>query len=338
MRKSELIDIYILEILGKYASEKKRMSQKDLIRHLDEDYHLEVTRNTLSKYLKELRENKYIAGERGIYKVNKFNDHELRLLIDGVLFGQHIPAGDAKKLIEKLKSMSEVGLKNRVQNVYYVEGFNRTQNKRLYQMIDTIDEAIQSEKQLTVVQAKFDSEKGRLVSTGRELIVDPYQLVTEKSHYYLICFVDDGNPDSHHGKELENLRIDRWWSVEVAKTPRRKVETVPGCEHGFKLDQYMREHIYMWSGKSDRVTLRIKTYYISDFIDWFGTDYRLLKADKDYMEVVIKVNLNAIKLWALQYGRAATVLRPESLRQEISKELKELSDRYEKLDHGEENE
>ncbi len=334
MRKSELIDIYILEILEKNTTEKKTMSQKELIKHLFDDYGLEVGRNTLSKYLSQLRNNGYIAGQRGVYKVNKFNDHELRLLIDGVLFGQHIPADDASKLIEKLKAMSELGLKDRVKNVYYVEGFNRTQNKRLYQMIDTIDEAIQKEKQLVVAQAKFDIEKGRLVRTGRELTVDPYQLVTEKSHYYLICFVDDGNPNSHHGKGLENLRIDRWWSVDIAKTPRRRIETVPGYEHGFRLDDYMREHIYMWSGKSERVTLRIKSYNISDFIDWFGTDYRLIKYDKEYMEVSIKVNINAIKLWALQYGRVATVLRPESLRKEIAKELQELSERYKNLEEN----
>lgn len=156
MRKSELIDIYILEILERHAHKNHKLTQKQIIEFLRDDYSVVCSRNTLSKYLSALREDGRIAGERGVYKVNKFSDEELRLLIDGVLFGQHIPVDDAKEIIKKLKSLSELGLKERVKNVYYVEGFNRTQNKRLQEMIDTIDSAIQHGKKLRVVQAGFD--------------------------------------------------------------------------------------------------------------------------------------------------------------------------------------
>lgn len=328
MRKSELIDIYILEILEKYAHKDHKITQNKIIELLNDEYGVECTRNTLSKYLSALREEGRIAGERGVYKVNKFSDEELRLLIDGVLFGQHIPAEDAKTIIKKLKALSELGLKDRVKNVYYVEGFNRTQNKRLQEMIDTIDSAIQHSKKLRVVQAGFDIENHIITNSGRELLVDPYQLVTEKSHYYLICFVEDVNGKGYHGKDLENLRIDRWWSVEETNIRRKKIETIPGYEHGLKLDKYMREHIYMWTGASERVTLRIQTYNVRDFVDWFGTDYRLINTDEEYTEVSIKANVNAIKFWALQYGGVATVLKPESLRKNILKSIKDMYDRY----------
>lgn len=328
MRKSELIDIYILEILEKYAHKDHKITQNKIIKLLNDEYGVECTRNTLSKYLSALREEGRIAGERGVYKVNKFSDEELRLLIDGVLFGQHIPADDAKTIIKKLKALSELGLKDRVKNVYYVEGFNRTQNKRLQEMIDTIDSAIQHSKKLRVVQAGFDIENHTITNSGRELLVDPYQLVTEKSHYYLICFVEDVNGKGYHGKDLENLRIDRWWSVEETNIRRKKIETIPGYEHGLKLDKYMREHIYMWTGASERVTLRIQNYNVRDFVDWFGTEYRLIKTDEEYTEVSIKANVNAIKFWALQYGGVATVLKPESLRKDILKSIKDMYDRY----------
>lgn len=329
MRQSELIDIYILEILEQRANKDHRLFQKDIMRYLDEDYNLVVGRNTLAKYVDELKKKGYIAGKRGYYKAQKFSDEELRLLIDGVLFGQHIPAGDAKELIKKLKSMSELGLKNRINNVHYVEGFNRTQNKSLYQMIDTIDEAIQKEKKLRISPMYFNYEKQRPAPIGREWLVDPYKLVTEKSHYYLIGCVDDGRDSSHHGDILENLRIDRWDTVEITKEPRRKIETIPGYENGFRLDEYMLEHIYMWSGESDRVTLRIKTYNMSDFIDWFGTDYQMIKSDRYFTEVRIKVNVNAIVKWALQYGKVATVLKPERVRNMVIKELDDIKKKYE---------
>ena len=327
MRKSELIDLYILEILGRRASEQKKMTQADLIYWLEEDYGVLVTRNTISSYLSALRDQKYIAGERGVYRVNKFNDHELRLLIDGVLFGQHIPAGDAGILIDKLKGMSELGLKDRIKNIYYLEGINRTTNNKLYEMIDTIDEAIQKKKQIHVEQCRYNTDK-KLVRTGREFVMDPYRLVTEKSRYYLICYVnDDGS--GHHGKGLENHRIDRFWSVELLDTPSRDMSEVPGYEsRPFELDQYMKEHIYMWSGNSERVTLRIKAYNIGDFIDWFGTDFHVLEQDEKYMKVSILVNTNAITFWALQYGGMATVLAPDDVRENIKNKLAMMQENY----------
>lgn len=326
MRNSTLIDVYILEILEKHANEKHRLIQKDIIRYLAEDYDVKVHRNTLRTYLDELREHNYIRGERGVYKVNKFDDRELRLLIDGVLFGQHIPPQDARKLIDKLKGMSELGLKERVKNIHYVEGMNRTQNQRLYEIIDTIDEAIQKNRKLNVGQCKYFPDK-QLKPTGRSLTVHPYQLVTEKSRYYLICYVEpEGSP--YHGKDMENLRIDRFSSVEILDEPAMDVRKVPGYENGFRLDDYMKEHIYMWSGKSTRVTLRIKTYNIGDFIDWFGTDFTVRKQAEDYMEVSIIVNEQAIKYWALQYSRLATVIKPKELRDEIRQLIEEMQESY----------
>lgn len=328
MRKSELIDIYILEILGRRASAKNPMIQKDIIKWLDCDYNVKISRNTLSSYVNELRNKNYIAGARGVYRINQFSDNELRLLIDGVLFGQHIPAANAKILIKKLKNMSEMGLKDRVKNVFYVEGLNRTQNKNLYDMIDTIDVAIQNEKQIKVEQCRYDKEL-KLTKTGRQFIVDPYQLVTEHSRYYLICYVNDDNSE-HHGKNLENLRLDRLSNVELLSTPRRPIEQVPGYEHtkSFQLDQYMKEHIYMWSGESKQVKLRINTYNIGDLIDWFGTNINVLKKNNDYMEVSLTVNVQALIKWALQYGKIATVIGPKDVRDEIRKELQLISSNY----------
>ena len=328
MRKSELIDIYILEILGRRANEKKPMTQKRLIHWLDVDYNVQITRNTLSSYVQELRDKKYVAGKRGIYRINQFNDNELRLLIDGVLFGQHIPAEDAKVLIAKLKAMSEIGLKDRVKNVYYVEGLNRTQNKDLYDMIDTIDTAIQEGKQIRVEQCRYDKDL-KLSKTGKEFIVDPYQLVTEHSRYYLICYVNVDN-STHHGKKLENLRLDRLSNVELLSTARRPINMVPGYEDGkiFQLDQYMKEHIYMWSGESKQVTVRINTYNIGDFIDWFGRDFRVIKKDDEYMVVSLTVNVQALVKWALQYGKIATVIAPDDVRNAIRNELQMISANY----------
>lgn len=118
-----------------------------------------MARNTLSAYLKKLRDDDRIRGKRGVYKPGLFDDHELRLLIDGVLFGQHIPKEIATELINKLKGMSELGLKNRVRHVHYLPSMPRTENKNLYEIIDKIDEAIQANWKIRVKRCNYNSEK-----------------------------------------------------------------------------------------------------------------------------------------------------------------------------------
>ena len=135
---------------------------------------------------------------------------------------------------------------------------------------------------------------------------------------------------THHGKKLENLRLDRLSNVELLSTARRPINMVPGYEDGkiFQLDQYMKEHIYMWSGESKQVTVRINTYNIGDFIDWFGRDFRVIKKDDEYMVVSLTVNVQALVKWALQYGKIATVIAPDDVRNAIRNELQMISANY----------
>ena len=76
LREKSLIDIYILEILEKYSSSKNRLNQKDIICYLDKDYNIKVSRKTLSGYIGELKERKYVVGERGLYLNRLFSNVE----------------------------------------------------------------------------------------------------------------------------------------------------------------------------------------------------------------------------------------------------------------------
>ncbi len=320
MRKNGLISIYILEILEKHSSSKDKLTQTDILKYLDEDYNIVVTRKTLSTYLLELREDGYIKGKRGICKVNRLDDNELRLLIDGVLFGQHIPQKDAEQLISKLKQFSYKNLNNRVKHVCYLESMNHTQNNHLYKIIDTIDEAIEKNRKVDIVYCNYDID-GKLHSREAKTVT-PYYMVTEKSRYYLICYAGRNN-------DVENRRLDRIASAKISKEPGFPITKLEKYANGFNLGKYMREHIYMFSGESVYAKLKIKNKYIGDFIDWFGRDYKVTDQSEDYIIVRIKVNENAMYYWALQYGDKVQILAPEALRQRIISGLKYILEWYE---------
>ena len=319
MRKKGLIDVYILEILERHSSIKRKISQDEIIHYLDEEYRLSVTRKTLSGYLNELREDGYIAGKRGIYKINKFDDHELRLLIDGVLFGQHVPEKNADELIQKLKGVSYESMKNRVKHVCYLQGINHTQNENLYEIIDAIDEAIEKNRKIEITQCSYNVG-GELHDWG-VTVVDPYYLVTEKSRYYLICYAG-------RNEDIENRRVDRISSITMLEDVRTPIENLGKYAQGFDLANYMKEHIYMFSGNSKAVHIKLKRRNMGDFIDWFGKDYRVVDQDEDCVTVRISVNENAVYYWALQYGEVAEVLTPEGLRTRIRNGLRNIAEKY----------
>lgn len=327
MRRKELIDIYILEILSQYASENHKIYQKDIMRHLEDDYELKVSRKTLGTYLSCLRDNGYIKGNRGIYKVNKFSDMELRVLIDSVLYSQHIPQEVANDLITKLKELSSVGLKGIMRNVRYVNSLNRTGNDNLYGVLDGIDEGIEKNKKVRITRCGYN-EKGKLQDIGTE-VIDPYYIVASNSRYYIICYRGIEN-------RLESRRVDRISSLEILDDTRKPLREIIKSSSGFDLGKYMREHVYMFSGESVTIKIKMHKNHLSYFVDWFGNEFRAknIEGEEDYIEITTINNANATYYWALQFGEIAEILGPKHLRSRVEKGIKNILKKYQDSPYG----
>lgn len=316
----ELLALYILEILSENANKNKRMYQQDILDQLKNNYNFVTSRKTLSKYNAALREFGYIEGKRGIYKVNKFSDNELRVLIDSILFASYIPAEKAKDLIEKLKSLSPLSLNNKIKNIHYVQDFSRTTNENLYPILDEIDEAIEKRKKIRITVCRFN-EHATLEDVRTE-IIHPYYIVNSNSRYYVICYA--GYKD-----RLESRRIDRISKVEILDERATPLKRIIGERKNFDLGQYMNEHIYMFSGESVPIKLKLRKEHIGYFIDWYGTDYSIAETDENYITIRVRANENATYYWALQYGHLVEVVEPTSLRKKLNEGLRDILKKYE---------
>ena len=314
MRKHGLIDIQILEVLGRYGSDSKRLGQQQIISYLERDYNVIIGRAALSGYLAALREAGFVKGQKGYYRVNIFSDTELKILMDGVFYGKEIPDGEAIELIEKLRGFSYLKLKNYMTRVDYIEDLNHTGNQNVNVIREIIGEAIRKNRKILVTSCIYDIN-GNLIP-HKVFTADPYRIVSDKCRYYLICHVDRaGEKDG-----IENRRLDRFWNVKILKDDIcRRIETIPGFQNGFQLGEYMKEHVYMFSGESEQINIRIDRIRIGEFIDWYGKDYTILEGDENSENIIIrfKANVNAVYYWAQQYGKYVTVLKPDSLRRRL---------------------
>lgn len=321
MRQTELIDIYILEILSKHASKVNPIYQEEIRGYLERDYDLKVSRKTLGTYVSALRDRGYIQGKRGVFKVNKLSDEDLRILIDSVLYSKHIPGEKVNDLIYDLKELSPVGLKGKMRNVKYVNSLNRTKNDNLYKVLDEIDDAIENNKKIKITRCQYN-ENGELEDFLTEEI-HPYYIVASNSRYYVLCYAGRDN-------KLESRRIDRISKAKKSKEDRKQLSKIIGTNSGFDLGKYMREHVYMFSGESIYLKIKMKKRHISYFVDSFGSDFTIrdIKNDEEYIEIRTRNNENATYYWALQYGEIAEVLEPKHLRDRIEKGLINILKKY----------
>lgn len=309
-----------MEILYRCSSEEHKLTQKDIIQHLFDDYEMEVSRNTLSQYLGELKRNGYIEGTRGVWCKRIFSNSELAILANSITAVKTVPSRDIQYLIEKLKNMAEPEKRKEFCHSYFLADVNHTDNKNVGKIMGIISQAIECKKKIEIRGCLYDVNG--VLQEGKTYIVNPYYIVAEKSRYYLICLGDRG--------DLEPRRIDRISTVKILTERRVEIcEIEKYKNHTFQIEEYMKEHIYMYSGESARVTLKIQKTSIGDFIDWFGKDYRKIEEQDEKIIIQIKANMDAVYFWALQYSKIAEVLSPKSLRDKIREGAINITKMYE---------
>lgn len=337
-QSKNILVLNILKVLQKYSDENHRLSQKTILEYVEKDFEMPVDRKAIKRnlmnlidadfdleYTETIRTNK--KGEQEAlcsdwYLVREFTDAELRLLIDGLLFSKHIPYNQCQELVEKLKGLSSKYFEAKVKYIKTLPE-NMPANKQIFSTIDMLDEAISTGKQVEFLYNDFGIDKKlhpRLDSKGepRRYVINPYQMAATNGRYYLLANYDKYDNISHY-------RIDRISGIKILDTPVKKQRSL---SESINLPKHMAEHIYMFSGANERVTMRIKKCVVSDVIDWFGRDVSFYDETEDEVTASVIVNLQAMRYWAMQYARFVEVLRPASLREEIKQDLLAAMGRY----------
>lgn len=338
----KLLIINILDILRKYSDADHRLSQHDIIEILENDYGMKADRKTVKRNLMNLMDFGYDLEYSESFRKNKqgeeeviytdwylnrdFDDSELRLLIDSLLFSKHIPHKQCKELIEKIEGLSNRYFRSKVKHVCTLPA-DIPENPDLFYTIEILDEAIEKNRQVEFSYCDYGTDKKvhvRLDSNGnpRRYTVNPYQMAATNSKYYLI-----GNYEKYDN--VSHYRLDRIKDIKILETPAKPQRKVKGLEHGLDLPKHMAEHVYMFSGESEHVTFRVDKKIVGDVIDWFGLGVRFSDETEDTVLVHVKVNAHAMKYWALQYMPFVTVLSPQSLVDEIKENINEAKERYE---------
>ncbi|MDR3295175.1 MAG: WYL domain-containing protein [Clostridiales Family XIII bacterium] len=337
----KMLAMNILGILNRHTDKNHRLSQKEIVELLLNDYGMEVERKAVKRNLENLldagydiecsesvrrRQNGEEETLRTDWYINrKFDDSELRLLIDSLLFSKHIPYSQCKTLIQKLKGLSNRYFDAKVRHVCNLPE-NLPSGKQLFYTIDVLDEAIGEKRQVAFRYGSYGIDKKphpRKNGAGeiREYIVNPYQIVATNGRYYLI-----GNYDKYDN--VAHYRLDRIEGIRLLEGKAKEKRRVRGLENGLDLPKHMAEHIYMFAGESVRAKFRFPRDMAGEVIDWFGMDVVFSDVTEAEATAAVTVNAGAMFFWGLQYGESVEILEPQPLRERVSAAAESMCRRY----------
>ncbi len=319
----KMLNMLILEILRNYTDENHALTQQEIIKLLDQKYGAPCDRRSVKANILSLKEMGYDISMESGYRLlsREFDDAELRILIDSVLFSKSISTKQAKGLIEKLRGLGSKYFNAKVSHVSNLPELQHTDNKQALYSLDVINDAISSKRKVSFTYNEIGTNFKLRKKKEAPYIVNPYQIVANNGRFYLIANVDKHDNVAH-------FRVDKMTEVKMLEDMIKPMRQVKGLENGLNLPKHMAEHIYMFSGDSIYAKVRADRFLMTELVDWFGKNFQILKENDDYIELRVLINEKAIRFWALQYGPYVEILEPLSLREQIKEDITAMSEKY----------
>ena len=321
----KMLNMMILEILQEHSDSEHLLTQEQIINRLDQDYGIECERHSITNNIRALKDFGYEISvtEKGCYLAERtFEESELVMLIDSVLFSKDLSHAQKKRLTEKLERLGNKFFHSKVSHVSNLADLFNSENKQAMIALDTISEAIKSQRKIQFVYNKYGTDFKLHPRRDREYIVNPYQLAMANGKYYLI-----GNYDKYD--DVSHYRIDKITCAKILKEPIKPKNKIKEFAQGFNLPKHMAESVYMYSGESIWIKFITNVELMDELIDWFGKDFRVQKIGDDKIRVSLKCNEQAMIYWSLQYGKKIVIESPQSLIDSVKKIAQKIVADYE---------
>ena len=328
MNASKLKTLMVFKYLNQYSDEENPLSTTDLISMLAEDG-ISCERKSIYSDVSALKQigvdiMSVTSPKRGFFIASRtFQVPEVRLLIDAVESAGFITPKKSEELINKLKALLSEGQAKDITSQVYSDDVNKCDNEQIYIIIDQLDEAITSGRQVCFNYRTRNIDKENKKSyTSKTFVVSPYAMLWKNDHYYLVC-----NKSSHDN--LMNLRLDRIRKIEILNEPVRDISEVSEYFDIFNAADYSSKMFNMFSGKVESVTLLCELDLREQIVDRFGKKAPLTAVDSNHFETEIAAAVSdGFISWVMQFGNKIKVLEPQYLAENIKEKAQAIADLY----------
>ena len=313
---------YILDYLQRNSHADHPVRAAQLMEMLEKRHNIICERKTIYSDIAALQDLGVdivsIPGKNGGYYIasRNFELPELKLLIDAVQSSRYLTEKKSRELIEKLCNQCSVHDARLVRRDVVVSGRVKSMNESIYYNVDTIQEAIAENRQITFRYFDWGLD-GKRRYRDREYIASPYGLCQDNENCYLLALSE------RHG--ITSYRVDRMSDITALAAPR-----VPCPElTGRRLQEHAGRLLQMYAGEATDVKLRFHRSLVNVVIDRFGTDTMLIPDGDEHFVFTVRVAVSPMFLsWLIGFGTKAKVIHPASVAESCKQLCLEAMSQY----------
>lgn len=316
MPSSKTNIICLLKILWEYSDAENILSMKDIKSKMKLLYDREIDRRTVYDCLNALNQlgydiSMFEENREGYYLRERiFDVSEVRLLMDSVYTNNTIPARHSMELIQKLQNLLSKPKRKLYNSLMICRDHAKTPNKETFHNIDMLDKAISDQKKVSFIYTEYGFDKKLHQKGSHRHIVSPYSMAIYDGSYYLICGWDVVEEPHHY-------HISRIKEIQLVDEQSQPMPT------NFHLDEYIKNAVFMYSGKPERIKMKCHKYILDQVIMRFGTDIQIVSNDDETFTASLYANPNGMYVWALQFLDTCEILQPLELREQICKVVRD---------------
>ena len=303
---------------------------------------------TMPQILEELAAKGIIAERRSIYRdIDILNDFmgievigeqwgssyryhvgqkqfelaELKLLVDAVQSSKFITERKSDKLIKKITTLASKYEAQQLKRQVHVQGRIKTMNESIFYNVDEIHNAIDANKRITFRYMRWDTDiklVPRLLESRevKQYDVSPWALTWDDENYYLVAF-------DHAEQAIRHYRVDKMDKISVLDEKREG-------KADFNPANYAKKNFGMFGGDERSVYVEFPASMVGVFIDRFGKDSPIRKADREgyYRTTVSVLVSDQFFGWIFALGPSVTIAGPDDVRDEYKKLVKDTLENY----------
>lgn len=312
--------LYVYKCLATYSDADHIMSMSEIRRRIKKDHGVDLDRRTIKSAINELNElnelnefkeleieiSDYHDNNEGYYLISRiFEKSEAYLLAASIFSSPYLSEKQSKELIEKIANTqrnNDDSFIKKFENIKNISS-KKGQNHEIFLNIETINEAINENKQIEFTYLTYNDEKELVPRRDEPYRVNPYKIIYQNNRYYLYTSYDGS-------EKFYPFRLDFIKNVKISDKKREKI-------NGTKFEEQIFKSTNAYLGDNHRIKIRFKKDVLNSIIDQFGRGVELSDDGDNYMIAKITVSPEGIKYWALSFLKYVEVIDPQSLREEI---------------------
>ncbi len=247
-----------------------------------------------------------LAVSKVLLDSRAFTKKEISEILDKMIAGC-VPEKNVKMVADLIAN----------EKYHYVELHH---GKELKELLWNLGEDIKKNRRIEIKYEKLSKERKKTT-----YIVEPVGILFSEYYFYLNAFINEANDKGEYSHKYQYPAIFRLDRIIERKETGDRFSVI--YSNRFEEGEFRKKIQFMFAGELLKVRFKYYGLSIDAVTDRLPTA-KIIEKKEDYITFEAEVYGKGIVMWLLSQGKNVEVIKPESLRNEIKKQLQEIIGYY----------